>query len=51
MEKGCYIDFLNKDKNFQEDRKNFEGDNAYEDAIKWGRENLEKFHIDMIHIN
>jgi len=44
-----YIDFLNKDKKFKQDRKEFSGKNAYQDAVKWGRENLEKFNSDMIH--
>jgi len=44
-----YISFLNKDKNFKEDKKTFKGTDAYEQAVKWGKENLEKFNHDMIH--
>lgn len=40
-----YIEFLNKDKNFKKDIKYFKNDDA---AIKWGRENLGRFNIDMI---
>jgi len=43
-----YIEFLNKDKNFQKDKIEFPGENGFQDAIKWGRENLEKFNIEMI---
>ena len=41
-----YIEFLNKDKNFQPDRIEFD---SYEDAVTWGRENIENFNLDMIH--
>jgi len=40
-----YIDFLNKDKGFREDRKNF---TTYEGAVEWGKVNIENFHIDMV---
>lgn len=40
-----YIKYLNKDKNFKEDIKYFK---SYDEARKWGRENLEKFNSDMI---
>lgn len=43
-----YIEYLNKDKNFQEDKKVFKGKDAYEQAVKWGRENLENFNMDMV---
>ncbi len=43
-----YIEFLNKDKNFQCDVKEFRGDNAEEDAKKWGKKNIERFHGDML---
>lgn len=45
MPHTCYIDFLNKDKNFQKDRKTFE---SYEAAEKWAKENLENFNSDLI---
>ena len=45
MKEQIYIEFLNKDKDFQKDTKYF---TEYSEAIKWGRENLENFNIDMI---
>ncbi len=42
-----YIDFLNKKKNFKEERKGFK---TYELAVKWGKKNLENFIHDMIHL-
>lgn len=41
----CYIDYLNKKKNFLKDRKFFK---SYELAIKWGLKNIENFNRDMI---
>lgn len=40
-----YIKYLNKDKKFKEDIKYFK---SYDEARKWGRENLENFNSDMI---
>lgn len=40
-----YIDFMNKDKKFNSDRKSFE---SYEIAKVWAFRNLEKFDPDMI---
>jgi hypothetical protein len=40
-----FIEFLNKDKGFKKDKIDFP---AYQDAIKWGRKELENFNIDMI---
>lgn len=48
-EETVYIDFLNKDKNFKQDRKYFKGKNAYDSAVKWAKNNFEKFNPDMIH--
>lgn len=42
------ISYLDKKRNFQQTDKFFEGENAYENAAKWGRANLENFHSDMI---
>tara|TARA_R100001369_G_scaffold1371_1_gene4757 strand:- start:1582 stop:2106 length:525 start_codon:yes stop_codon:yes gene_type:complete len=42
---ATYIDYLNKDKNFKQDRIEFE---SYDDAVKWAKENFEKFNPDMI---
>jgi hypothetical protein len=43
-----YIAFLNKAKNFREDRIEFE---TYEQAINWGRSNISNFNLDMIKIS
>lgn len=43
-----YIEFLNKDKNFQKDKKVFRGEDAYDQAVEWGRKNLENFNMDMV---
>ena len=46
-----YIDYLNKDNNFREDRVYFLGatyESALKKATKWGKKNLDNFHIDMI---
>ena len=40
-----YIDFLNKEKGFKEDRIKFD---SYELAVKWAKTNLEKFNHDII---
>jgi len=41
----CYIEYLNKDKGFKKDVINF---SSYEQAVKWAKENFEKFDPDMI---
>ncbi|QKX07744.1 hypothetical protein HN014_22350 (plasmid) [Aquimarina sp. TRL1] len=43
-----FIDFLNKEKKFKKDRIFFEGVSCINDAINWGKNNLENFHMDMI---
>lgn len=43
-----YVEYLNKAKNFAKDKKTFTGKNAYEDAVKWAKDNFEKFDRDMI---
>lgn len=40
-----YIEFLNKDKGFKEDKKSFK---SYHEAVEWARENFERFDTDMI---
>ena len=40
-----YIDFLNKDKRFKQDRKYFK---SWEDAAKWARNEFDRFSPDMI---
>jgi hypothetical protein len=44
-EEKIYIEFLNKNKNYQRDKKDF---NSYEKAVAWGRKNLDNFNVDMI---
>lgn len=44
-EDKVYIDYLNKQKGFKQDRIKF---NSYEEAVKWARKNFEKFNTDMI---
>jgi hypothetical protein len=44
-EEKVYIDYLNKKKGFKQDRIKF---NSYQDAVKWGRKNFDKFDPDMI---
>jgi hypothetical protein len=46
--KRCYIEYLNAEKGFQEDRIWFEGENAYALALAWGREHIENFNLEMI---
>jgi Trp operon repressor len=47
--KAYYIEFMKIGKGFKKDRINFDfGDKSYDLAIKWGRENLDNFNIDMI---
>ena len=43
-----YILFRNKDKNFAIDRITFTGKNSFDDAVNWGKSNLENFNLDMI---
>lgn len=45
-----YIEFLNKNKNFQLDRIDFKGENAIEKAKEWGILNLDNFSMDMIKV-
>ena len=44
----CYIEYLYASKNFQRDIIYFEGSSAYEDALVWGKANLENFNRDMV---
>ncbi|MEI7960731.1 MAG: hypothetical protein WCI04_00185 [archaeon] len=45
VDNEVYIEFLNKDKGFKKDVKHFK---SYEEAVKWARENFERFNPDMI---
>lgn len=40
-----YIEFLNKDKNFNKDEVEFE---KYSEALSWGKNNLDNFSTDML---
>lgn len=42
------ISYLNCKNKFKQTDKIFKGVNAYERAIKWGKRNLENYHIDMV---
>ena len=41
----CYIDYLDCKNNFRETTKDFE---TYEEAVKWARENFDKYDPDYI---
>ena len=45
MKSNIYIEYLNKDKNFTEDKIYFEN---YKDAVQWGKNNLDNFNLDLI---
>ena len=47
LEKSHYISYLDKNKGFRETKKHF---GSYEEAVKWGRKNLENFNLDMVHV-
>lgn len=46
---ACCIEFLNKSKEHKRDIIYFNGEEAFTDAIKWGRENIDNFSIEMIY--
>ena len=56
MEKGgktasedvVYIQFRNSKKGFSIDKKYFRGVDAYKEAVKWGRKNIDNFNMDML---
>ena len=50
MKEHYIIEFLNCKKNFQKDSVQFQGPHAYEEAVLWGKKNLENFHLDMIKV-
>jgi len=43
-----YIRYLSKKHNFRQIDKIFEGATAMQDAIKWGKANLENYNLDMV---
>lgn len=48
MSELYFIEYLNKDKNFNTDKVGFR---LYDDAIKWGKSNLTNFDLDMINLH
>jgi hypothetical protein len=50
MKEHYIIEFLNCKKDFQKDFVQFTGPLAYDEAVKWGKENLENFNLDMIKV-
>lgn len=50
MKEQYIIEYLNCKKNFQKDCVQFKGMQAYEEALTWGKMNLENFHMDMIKV-
>jgi hypothetical protein len=50
MKEHYIIEYLNCKKNFQKDSVQFKGMQAYDQAIQWGKKNLENFHLDMIKV-
>ena len=42
-----YVEYLNKDINFQVDRKYFD---TYSGALRWAKKEFESFHPDMVRI-
>lgn len=47
-EEVVYIDFLNKEMGFIQDRIYFRGSEAYNLAVTWAKQNLDNFNHDMI---
>lgn len=47
-EEVVYIEYLNKAKKFAKDKKEFKGEDAYKQAISWGRKNIGNFNPDMV---
>ena len=45
VDEEVYIKFMNKDKGFKQDMKEF---NSYEEAIEWGKKNIDNFNTDMV---
>jgi len=43
-----YIEYLKADKNFEKTKVIFRGVKAFDNAVKWGRKNLENFNLDQI---
>ena len=50
MKEQYIIEYLNCKESFQKDSVQFKGTHAYEEAVTWGKKNLDNFHLDMIQI-
>ena len=50
MKEHYIIEYLNCKKNFQKDSVQFKGTHAYEEAVTWGKKNLDNFNMDMIQL-
>jgi len=50
MKEHYIIEYLNCKKGFQKDYVKFKGTHAYEEAVTWGKKNLDNFHLDIIKI-
>ena len=50
MKEHYIIEYLNCKKDFQKDSVQFKGTHAYEEAVTWGKKNLENFNIDIIKV-
>lgn len=47
-EETHFISFLDKSKGFKQTDKYFTGPTGYDDAVKWGKKNLDNYHPDLI---
>lgn len=43
-----FIEYLDSKNNFQKTKKEFKGENSYENALKWGKKNIPNFNSDMV---
>jgi hypothetical protein len=50
MKEHYIIEFLNCKKDFKKDSVHFKGTDSYEEAVTWGKKNLDNFHLDMIKV-
>ncbi len=50
MNEHYIIEYLNCKESFQKDSVQFKGPQAFEEAVLWGKKNLENFQLDMIKV-
>ena len=50
MKEQYIIEYLNCKKDFQKDAVQFQGPQAFEEAVTWGKKNLDNFQLDMIKV-